>query len=91
MHVQAFLLADALSGMSVLLIISTLLYLTDLRLHQATTQPANSASPKAVTIKATVASIKVKPLIFAQFNCNFMPSSICDLNFNFSPFSFSCL
>ena len=38
MHVQAFLLADALSGMSVLLIISTLLYLTDLRLHQATTQ-----------------------------------------------------
>lgn len=38
MHVQAFLLADALSGVSVLLVISTLLYLTDLRLHQATTQ-----------------------------------------------------
>ena len=38
MHVRAFLLADALSGMSVLLVISTLLYLTDLRLHQATTQ-----------------------------------------------------
>lgn len=38
MRVQAFLLADALSGMSVLLVVSTLLYLTDLRLHQATTQ-----------------------------------------------------
>ncbi len=38
MRVQAFLLADALSRMSVLLVVSTLLYLTDLRLHQATTQ-----------------------------------------------------
>ena len=39
MHVHGFFVGLMhLSGMSVLLIISTLLYLTDLRLHQATTQ-----------------------------------------------------